>query len=54
MRPYPRRKVDQIMTLGFRIVMNENSENLRLRLIGDFDGSSALGWLEVLKEMYRL
>jgi hypothetical protein len=37
------------MASSFRIVMHENSENLHLRLVGDFDGSSACELLEVLK-----
>ena len=37
------------MASSFRIVMHENSENLHLRLVGDFDGSSAFQLLEVLK-----
>jgi hypothetical protein len=38
------------MAPNFRIVMHQNSEKLHLRLIGDFDGSSAFELLEVLKE----
>lgn len=38
------------MALSFRIVMQENGENLDLRLMGDFDGSSACELLEVLKD----
>ena len=38
------------MAKSFRIVMHENSENLHLRLIGDFDGSSACELLEALKD----
>jgi anti-anti-sigma regulatory factor len=38
------------MASSFRIVMHENSENLHLRLVGDFDGSSASELLEVLKD----
>jgi hypothetical protein len=38
------------MASSFRIVMHENSENLHLRLVGDFDGSSACELLEVLKD----
>jgi hypothetical protein len=37
------------MASRFRIVMHENSENLHLRLVGAFDGSSAFQLLEVLK-----
>ncbi|HWR57951.1 MAG TPA: hypothetical protein VN328_03605 [Thermodesulfovibrionales bacterium] len=37
------------MASSFRIVMHENSENLHLRLTGDFDGSSAFELLEILK-----
>jgi hypothetical protein len=38
------------MASSFRIVMHESSENLHLRLIGDFDGSSALELLALLKD----
>lgn len=38
------------MAASFRIVMQENSEDLHLRLVGDFDGSSASELLEVLKD----
>lgn len=38
------------MAASFRIVMNQNSDNLHLRLVGDFDGSSASELLEVLKD----
>jgi hypothetical protein len=38
------------VALSFRIVIQENSENLHLRLTGDFDGSSACELLEVLKK----
>jgi hypothetical protein len=44
------RKEGRTMALSFRIVMHQNRENLHLRLIGDFDGSSAFELLEVLKE----
>ena len=37
------------MASSFRIVMQENNDNLHLRLIGDFDGSSAFELLDVLK-----
>ena len=38
------------MALSFTIVMQQNGENLHLRLAGDFDGSSAFELLHVLKE----
>lgn len=38
------------MATSFKIVMHENSDNLHLRLAGDFDGSSASQLLEVLKD----
>lgn len=38
------------MASSFRIVMHGNSDNLHLRLVGDFDGSSASELLEVLKD----
>ena len=44
-----RRKEGHTMASSFRIVMHENSENLHLRLIGDFDGSSAFELLDILK-----
>ena len=37
------------MASSFMIVIHENSERPHLRLIGDFDGSSAFELLEVLK-----
>jgi hypothetical protein len=38
------------MATSFKIVMHENSDDLHLRLAGDFDGSSASQLLEVLKD----
>ncbi len=38
------------MAPNFRISMHRNSENLHLKLMGDFDGSSACELLNVLKE----
>ncbi len=38
------------MATSFKIVMNENRDNLHLRLAGEFDGSSASQLLEVLKD----
>jgi hypothetical protein len=38
------------MAASFRIVMHQNSGNLHLRLMGDFDGSSAFELLELLKQ----
>lgn len=38
------------MASNFRISVHRNSENLHLKLIGDFDGSSAWQLLNVLKE----
>ena len=37
------------MASNFRISIHRNSENLHLKLIGDFDGSSACQLLEVLR-----
>lgn len=37
------------MSANFRIFVHKNSENLHLRLIGDFDGSSAHELFNVLK-----
>ena len=38
------------MASNFRISIHRNSDNLHLKLIGDFDDSSALQLLNVLKE----
>ena len=37
------------MAANFKIFVHKNSENLHLKLIGDFDGSSACELLNVLK-----
>ena len=38
------------MASNFRIFTHRNSENLHLKLMGDFDGSSACQLLNVLKK----
>lgn len=38
------------MALNFKIAMKRNSGSLRLKLMGDFDGSSAFELINVLKE----
>lgn len=38
------------MSANFRISMHRNSENLHLKLMGDFDGSSACELLNVLRK----
>ena len=38
------------MALNFRISIHRNSRNLHLKLVGDFDGSSAHELLHVLEE----
>ena len=38
------------MALNFRIVFHRNNGNLKLKLVGDFDGSSAFELINVLKE----
>ena len=38
------------MACNFRVVVHRNSENLHLRLEGDFDGSSAHQLLQMLGE----
>jgi len=38
------------MALNFRIFHHRNSDNLNLRLVGDFDGSSALELVNTLNE----
>jgi len=43
----PRRQI--IMARNFRISVHRNSENLHLKLMGDFDGTSAHELLAVLK-----
>jgi hypothetical protein len=42
------------MAVNFRITIHQNSENLHLRLDGDFDGSSAFELLGVLERRCRL
>ena len=41
------------MAANFRIGLHQNSENLHLRLDGDFDGSSAYELLNILEEHCR-
>ena len=41
------------MASNFRIVIHRNSENLHLKLTGDFDGSSAWELLNTLKTYSR-
>ena len=43
-------KGGEIMASNFGISSHRNSDNLHLKLMGDFDGSSALQLLNVLKE----
>ena len=38
------------MALNFKILLKQNSKSLYLKLIGDFDGSSALELINTLKE----
>lgn len=38
------------MASNFRILFHRNSDNLHLKLAGDFDGSSALELLNVIKQ----
>jgi hypothetical protein len=38
-----------IMSCNFKILTHQNSENVHLKLMGDFDGSSACELLNVLK-----
>jgi anti-anti-sigma regulatory factor len=38
------------MAVNFRITLHQNSDNLHLRLDGDFDGSSAQELLNALEE----
>ena len=41
------------MAANFRITLQQDSENLHLRLDGDFDGSSAYELLNILEERCR-
>jgi anti-anti-sigma regulatory factor len=41
---------DDIMATNFRISVHRNGENLHLKLMGDFDGTSAHELLNVLKK----
>ena len=43
-------KGDNLMASNFRISAHRNSDNLHLKLTGDFDGSSALQLVNVLKK----
>ncbi len=38
------------MATNFRIIMHQSSESLHLKLLGDFDGTSAFELLDVLKQ----
>ncbi len=38
------------MALNFKIICHKNSENLHLKLMGDFDGSSAYELINTLKK----
>ncbi len=38
------------MSSNFRIIYYQNSDDLHLKLVGDFDGSSALELVNALKE----
>lgn len=40
------------MALNFRIFVHRNNGNLLLKLLGDFDGSSAFELINALKEYY--
>lgn len=46
------------MASNFRISTHRNSENLHIKLMGDFDGSSALQLLNIMKKanngVYRI
>jgi anti-anti-sigma regulatory factor len=44
------RKGEPVMASNFKIAMHRNSENLHLKLIGDFDGTSAHELLNVLNK----
>jgi hypothetical protein len=41
------------MASNFRISIHRNSENLHLKLMGDFDGSSAFELINVLKKNWN-
>ena len=40
------------MALNFKIICHKNSENLHLKLMGDFDGSSAYELVNTLKKYH--
>ena len=42
--------MDDIMASNFRISTHQNSDNLHLKLAGDFDGTSACELLNILKK----
>ena len=44
-----RQKGEGVMATNFRVFVHRNGENLHLKLIGDFDGTSAHELLNVLK-----
>jgi hypothetical protein len=41
------------MATNFRITLHQNSDNLHLRVIGDFDGNSAYELLNILERRCR-
>ena len=41
------------MAANFRIAVHRNNDNLHLKLLGDFDGSSACELINVLKKHFR-
>jgi hypothetical protein len=41
------------MASNFRISVHRNSESLHLKLVGDFDGSSAFELINVLKKNWK-
>ncbi len=40
------------MALNFKIICHQNSENLHLKLMGDFDGSSAYELINTLEKYH--
>jgi len=48
--PTRRKKGDIVMASNFKISVHRNSDSLELKLMGDFDGTSACELLNFLKE----
>jgi len=47
-----RQKIGKLMASNFRILCNRKNGNLHIKLVGDFDGSSAFELINTLKSHY--